>query len=282
MQTAVTISLVPEARGGPFVFWEDLAAGCARAAALGFDAVEVFPKSAEELDARQLRRCLTEHRLKLAAVGTGAGWVVRKLRLTDPDPAVRGRARQFIGALIDFAGGFGAPAIIGSMQGRHEGAVTRAQALGWLAEALEQLGPRAHAHGAPLLFEPLNRYETNLINTVADGLDLLRPLRTRNVKLLCDLFHMNIEEASIPEALRRAGEAIGHVHLADSNRRAAGLGHTEFGPILQALRETGYRGYLSAEVLPLPDSETAAWQTIAFARGLGVAVTAGASADRAD
>ncbi|HXG47306.1 MAG TPA: sugar phosphate isomerase/epimerase family protein [Methylomirabilota bacterium] len=282
MQTAVTISLVPEARGGPFVFWEDLAAGCARAAALGFAAVEVFPRSAEDLDARQLRRCLTEHHLKLAAVGTGAGWVVHKLRLTDPDPAVRGRARQFIAALIDFAGAFGAPAIIGSMQGRHESGVTRPQALGWLAEALEQLGPRAHAHGVPLLFEPLNRYETNLINTVADGLELLRPLRTRNVKLLCDLFHMNIEEASIPEALRRAGATVGHVHLADSNRRAAGLGHTDFGPVIQALREAGYDGYLSAEVLPLPDSETAARQTIAFARDLGSAFTAGASADRAD
>jgi sugar phosphate isomerase/epimerase len=262
MHSAVTISLVPEARGGPFVFWNDLEEGCAQTAALGFDAVEIFPRSAEELDARQVRRLLEEHGLKLAAVGTGAGWVVKKLRLTDPDPMVRGQARQFVAAIVDFAGSFGAPAIVGSMQGRAEGAVTREQALAWLTEVLEQLGPRAHAHDVPLLFEPLNRYETNLINSVSDGLALLSSLRTKNVKLLCDLFHMNIEEKSIAEALRAAGSLVGHVHLADSNRHAAGLGHTDFAPIAQSLHDIGYQGYLSAEVLPLPDSSTAARQTI--------------------
>ena len=178
IQSAVTISLVPEARGGPFVFWDDLAAGCARAKALGFDAVELFARSADELNAKTLRQLLEANQFKLAAMGTGAGWIVHKLRLTDPDAMVRRRAQQFVGAIIDFAGGFGARAIIGSMQGHCLGAVTRGDALGWLREALEQLGPRAHALGVPLLFEPLNRYETNLIRTVDEALELLRPLRT--------------------------------------------------------------------------------------------------------
>ena len=262
IQSAVTISLVPEAQGGPFVFWNDLAGGCARAAALGFDAVEIFPRSAEELNAKELRQLLTEHKLKLAAMGTGAGWVVKKLRLTDPDAAVRRHAQQFIGAIIDFAGSFGAPAIVGSMQGRSEGRVDRAQALDWLREALEQLGPRAHAHGVPLLFEPLNRYETNLFNRIADATTFLATLRTKNVKLLADLFHTNIEEASIADALRAAGPHVGHVHFADSNRLAIGLGHTDVAPIARALRDIGYAGFVSAEILPLPDSETAARQTI--------------------
>src|SRR6476661_1613721 len=110
IESAVTISLVPEVRGGPFVFWDDLAAGCAQAAALGFDAVEVFPPSAEALDARQLRQLLAQHSLKLAAVGTGGGWVVHKLRLTDPDATIRRRAHDFIAAIVDFAGSFGASA----------------------------------------------------------------------------------------------------------------------------------------------------------------------------
>ena len=205
IKSAITLSLVPEARGGPFVFWDDLAAGCAQAAALGFDAVEIFPRSGEELNAKELRQLLAQHRLQLAAMGTGAGWVVHKLRLTDPDAGVRRRARQFISGIIDFAAGFGAPAIIGSMQGRWEGAVTRAQALDWLREELEQLGPRAAAAGVPLLYEFLNRYETNLLNTVADTLEFLAPLRTQNVRLLCDLYHMNIEEVSLAAALRTAG-----------------------------------------------------------------------------
>ena len=262
IQSAITISLVPEARGGPFVFWDDLAAGCAQAAALGFDAVEVFPRSAEELHAKHLRQLLDQHRLKLAAMGTGAGWVVHRLRLTDPDAAIRRHAQQFVGAIIDLAGGFGAPAIIGSMQGRADGAVTRAQALDWLREALDQLGPRAAALGVPLFFEPLNRYETNLIRNVDEGLELIRPLRTQNVKLLCDLFHMNIEEAGIAAALRRAGPRLGHVHFADSNRQAVGFGHTDVAPIAAALRELGYSGYASAEILPVPDSRKAAEQTI--------------------
>src|SRR5438105_3199479 len=95
IRSAVTISLVPETRGGPFVFWDDLAAGCRKAAELGFDAVEVFAPSGGAVNGRELTRLLADHDLKLAALGTGAGWVVHKLRLTDPDPSVRGRARDF-------------------------------------------------------------------------------------------------------------------------------------------------------------------------------------------
>ncbi|MEW6303843.1 MAG: sugar phosphate isomerase/epimerase family protein [Verrucomicrobiota bacterium] len=261
MRSAITISLVPEARGGPFVFWDDLVAGCAQAAKLGFDAVEIFPPSADDLNAKELRRLLRDHKLQLAALGTGAGWVKHKLRLTDPDPVIRRRAHDFIAAIVDFAGAFDAPAIIGSMQGRWD-TVSRDHALAWLAEALEQLGPRAAALGVPLLYEPLNRYETNLFTRVADAVEFLKPLRTQNVKLLCDLFHMNIEEADIAAALRVAGDKLGHVHFADSNRQAIGFGHTPMKPIIQALRDIRYDGYLSAEILPLPDSNTAAHQTI--------------------
>jgi sugar phosphate isomerase/epimerase len=262
MKSAVTISLVPEARGGPFVFWDGLEAGFAQAAKLGFDAVEIFPPSAEDLNARELKRLCEIHSLRVAAIGTGAGWVRHRLRLTDPDAMVRRRAQQFIAAIIDFAGGFAAPAIIGSMQGRWGDGVAREQALGWLAEALEQLGPRAHAQGVPLLYEPLNRYETNLFTRVVDAVEFLKPLRTRNIKLLCDLFHMNIEEASLPDALRAGASYVGHIHFADSNRQAMGCGHTDMPPVIAALRDIGYTGYLSAEVLPLPDSTRAAAQTI--------------------
>lgn len=266
IQSAITISLVPEARGGPFVFWDDLAAGCAQAAEIGFDAVEVFPTAAESLDARELKQLLSTHGLKLAALGSGAGWVKHKLRLTDPDPAVRRRATDFIAAIITLAGSFGAPTIVGSMQGRWGDGVTREQAVAWLAEAFEQLGPRAHALGVPLLYEPLNRFETNLFSRVADSLDFLKSLRTQNVKLLCDLFHMNIEESDMAAALRLAGPKLGHVHFVDSNRHAVGMGHTDIAPLATALREIKYDGFISGEILPLPDSVTAARQTLASFR----------------
>ncbi len=265
-RSAVTVSLVAEARGGPFVYTEGLAHGCAHAAALGFDAIEIFPPAADTIDRAALRALLAEHRLSVAAVGTGAGWVVQKLTLTHVDAAIRQRAREFVRAIIDFAGEFGAPAIIGSMQGRWEGAVAREQALGWLAEALEDLGAAAAKHGVPLLYEPLNRYETNLFNRLGDTAAWLRGLRTPNVRILADLFHLNIEEADSAAALREAGPLVGHVHFADSNRRAIGLGQTAIVPIVAALREIGYAGYLSAEILPLPDADTAARQTIAAFR----------------
>ena len=262
MRSAITISLVPETKGGPFVFSNGLADGCAQAAALGFDAVEVFPPSAVAPELAELPALLERHNLRVAAVGTGAGWVVQKLTLTHADAAIRARAREFIRDIVDVAGKFGAPAIIGSMQGRVEGAVTRAQALAWLGEALDDLGEHAAKHSVPLLYEPLNRYETNVFNRVADTAGWLRTLRTRNVKILADLFHMNIDEADIAAALKAGGALVGHVHFADSNRQAIGFGHTAMAPIIAALRDVGYAGYLSAEIFPLPDATTAAKQTI--------------------
>ncbi len=262
MRSAVTISLVPEARGGPFVFWDDLADGCRKAAALGFDAVEVFPPGPDAVDAAELRHILDDNGLSLAAVGTGAGWVKHKLSLTSADAGVRDRAVAFVARIMDLAAPFGAPAIIGSMQGKWEGAVTKPVALRYLGNALFKLDEHANDLGATLLYEPINRYETNLINTLGDAVTMLTGIRTRHVKILADLYHMNIEEANPADALRGAGSHIGHVHFADSNRRAAGLGHTDFVPIVAALKEVSYEGYLSAEILPLPDSDAAARQTI--------------------
>jgi sugar phosphate isomerase/epimerase len=267
IRSAVTISLVNEARGGPFVFWDDLPAACRSAKALGFDGIEVFPPSADAAAPGELRRLLDDQGLALAAVGTGAGWVRQRLTLCLPDAAARQKARDFIRSIIDFAGPFKAPAIIGSMQGRHGDGVDAATAMGYLREALEDLGEHARQYGVPLLFEPLNRYETNMVNTVEAGAALLRSLSTKNVRLLADLFHMNIEETDIAAAIRAGRGLIGHVHFVDSNRRPAGLGHIDYAPIVAALREIGYDGFVSAEALPYPDPESAARQTIgAFRR----------------
>jgi sugar phosphate isomerase/epimerase len=272
MKSAVTISLVEEARGGPFVLWDGLEAGCRTARELGFDAVEIFTPAPDAIESTQLRRLLDAEGLRLAAVGTGAGWVKHRLTLALPDAARRQAARDFIRQVIDFAGQFGAPAIIGSMQGRSGDGVDRSTALNYLADGLEELGTHAATHGVPLLYEPLNRYETDQVMRVADGVALLDRLTTRNVRLLCDLFHMNIEEVDVADALRNAGSRLGHVHFVDSNRRAMGFGHLDPRPVIAALREIGYSGYLSAEVFPWPNSRAAAEQTIrAFRYCVGAA-----------
>ena len=262
MKSAITVSLIPQAKGGPFVFWDGLADAFAQAAAVGFDAVEIFPPHAAAIDVAEVKALAEAHSLDIAAVGTGGGWVINKWTLTHPDCSTRAQAREFIRAIIDKAAALGAPTIIGSMQGRWEGEVTRDEALARLGEALDDLGEHAAKLGVPLLYEFLNRYETNLFNRLAETAAFLRTLRTRNVRILADLFHMNIEERDLPAALREAGPLVGHVHFADSNRQAIGFGHTAIAPIIAALRDIGYTGYLSAEILPLPDSLTAARQTI--------------------
>jgi len=262
IKSAITVSLVEEARGGPFVFWDGIAAACECASELGFDAIEIFAPSADAVNNEELIALLEKHNLKVAAVGTGAGMVKHGLNLTDPDPEKREAARDFIRQMIDLGGPFQAPAIIGSMQGKWGGDLDLDGALALLREALNELGPYAAKHGVPLIYEPLNRYETNLIKTVAHGVEFLKTLSTDNVKLLADLFHMNIEEADLAAAIRTGKGKIGHVHFVDSNRQATGLGHMDIAPIATALIETGYDGYLSAEAFPIPDSKTAAVKTI--------------------
>ena len=124
--------------------------------------------------------------------------------------------------------------------------------------------------GVRYALEPLNRYETDLIHTVADGLALIERVGAPNFGLLLDTFHMNIEEPSIDESIREAGSRIFHFHVADSNRWHPGAGHLDFAAILDTLFATGYRGFVSGEFLPIPDAETAARQGIAYLGNLGM------------
>ncbi len=266
MRSAITLSRVAEAAAGPFVFHDDLPTGFRKAAEHGFDAVELFLPGPETVPVDEIKALQEQHGLTIAAVGTGAGMLQHGLSLTDPDPAKRAASLVFITRMIDFGGQLGAPAILGSMQGKHGGDISRDQALEWLAEALRTAGSEAARHGVPFIYEPLNRYETNLFNHAATATDFLHAEDIENVVLLADLFHMAIEERDIADGIREMGGKLGHVHWADSNRHAMGFGHTDPSPIARALQETGYGGYISAEVFPRPDADAAAAQTITSIR----------------
>jgi sugar phosphate isomerase/epimerase len=221
----------------------------------------VFAPSGDSLDVGELRRLLSDHGVALAAVGTGPGFLLHGFTLIEPSAPVRTRAVEYAKRVIDLAGPLGAPAIVGSMQGRHaEG--ERDGALGRLAESLAALASHAKQYGVPLLYEPLNRYETNVFNRQGDAAGFIRSRGIENVKILADLFHMNIEEVDVAGTLRELGPMLGHVHFVDSNRLAAGMGHLDFRPIVAALREMGYSGYLSAEAMSGSDPEGAARKTL--------------------
>lgn len=268
MKSAVTIALVSGITYGPWVYWHHLEESMQRAAALGFAAVELFTADAST-DTRHIRTLCNRYGLAVAAVGTGAGKVLQGLTLTDADASVRRKAFDFISEMIGFGAALGAPAIIGSMQGNVSTA-GRETSRQWLGEGLAILGDKAKANGVALIYEPLNRYETDLFNTLGTAASFLQAHDVDNVKLLADLFHMNIEESGIGSALTDNGAYIGHVHFADSNRRAIGMGHTNMQPVADALKQINYTGYLSAEVFPLPDTDRAARQTItAFKQWFG-------------
>ncbi|MHC4796713.1 MAG: TIM barrel protein [Planctomycetota bacterium] len=266
IRTSATITPIPELKGGPFLYPCDWEAGCRQAVEAGFDAVELIPPSPEAIDAEKLDQLLQQYNLKVAAISSGGGYLVHKLHLGHPDKARRQQALEFVANVIDLAGSFGAVVIIGVVKGYISQNVDRTQATAYLTEALEILGPQAEKYETHIVLEPLNRYESNFINTLPEGVELIESLETNGVKLLADLFHMNIEERSIIDTLQQAGRHIGHVHLADSNRRAAGFGHTDFAEVGKALRDINYDGYVSAEVFPYPDQATAAEKTLAAYR----------------
>ena len=257
IKSAVTISLVPELRGGPWILWDDLATSCRKASELGFDGVELFTR---DDSVPGLEEILGETGLSLAAVGTGAGKVLNGLTLIDPEPGKRQKARDFVKSMVRLGAKHHAPAIIGSMQGNH--GASREDSLELLADSLEELGEYAEGHEVPIIYEPLNRYETNLFNRLEDAAGFVGSLNTTAVVLLADLFHMNIEEEDLAQSLRNAASLVGHVHFADTNRRPIGNGHLDVAPVAAALEEIGYDRYVSAEAFDFPDPDKAANQTI--------------------
>jgi len=151
IKSAVTIALVPQIKSGPWIFWEDLEQSMEKAAAMGFDGIELFTPSADAIDPNQLKELIQKYKLQIAAVGTGAGKVIHGLTLTDPDPKIREKAISFISEMISFGAKFGAPAIIGSMQGNVLPNANREEAFTWLAEGLASLGQKAKEAGTFLI-----------------------------------------------------------------------------------------------------------------------------------
>ena len=116
-----------------------------------------------------------------------------------------------------------------------------------LVEALTELGRHAAAAGVTVLLEPLNRYEDHMLNTLAQAGELCSQVGLDSVKVMGDLFHMNIEEDDPAESIRAAGDVLAHVHLGDSNREHPGTGHIDFAAALQTLSDIGFDGYMALE-----------------------------------
>lgn len=127
---------------------------------------------------------------------------------------------------------------------------------------------RAEGSTAAVLLEPLNRYESRYLNSVADNLRILARADHPNAGLLPDTFHMSIEEASIPEALRLAGDQVRHVHLGENNRLLPGHGALDWGSIFAALSDIGYTGAVNLECSTSGDPDQTLPETARILREL--------------
>ena len=245
------------------VFKGNFNENAATIAGLGYDGLELAIRDPAQIDLAAITRTLTRHDLVVPALGTGQAYSEERLSFTDGDGEVRAAAVARIKAHIRLAAELKAVVILGLIRGRTPPHIERTQAMAWLVTAMGDCAEAADREDVQLVIEPINRYETDLINSIEEGLGLLARVGagSRTLGLLPDTFHMNIEEPSITASLRRAAPYIFHFHVADSNRWYPGAGHLDFRNILALLRdEAGYDGWVSAETLPYPDIGTAAAQ----------------------
>lgn len=249
-------------------FKGDLETNLARVADLGYDGIELAIRDPKLVNGVALLKLIENHGLAVPAIGTGQAWGEEGLSFTDPDPAVRQAAIARVESHVPFAAETGAVIILGLIRGLVKPGVAHDQAMEWLVAALQACCEAALVADVRLALEPINRYETTLINNAAEGLALIEQVGAENFGLLLDTFHMNIEEPSILDSIRQVGGRVFHVHVADSNRWYPGGGHLDFASMFEALDKAGYKGYVSGEFMPLPDAETAASRAIRYLRGL--------------
>ena len=234
----------------------------------GYDGVELFVDKPENLDATKILALAQSHHLEITALGTGPMYARRGLSLSAEDSSTRSKTLSALRHCISLAESFGSLLTIGSIRGKSRGGDSRLKALKRVGEGLGILDEWASHQGVKILLEPINRYETDLINTADHALSMIKNLSLTSTGLLLDTFHMNIEERSISDSIRKCKRSLLHLHVADSNRWPPGYGHLDFQQIIQTLRAVNYEGYLSSESLAKPDRVTAVKMTATYLRGL--------------
>jgi len=267
-KTSMAISPTP-ADFAALLFAGDWPAAIDAALDLGYDAIEVSVRDPDDPDVIACNQVLRRSGLQLSAIATGQSFYSDGWSPTTDDPEVQERLAERMFRIIDLAAPWEAMVVIGGVRGTLTGSdVEKADQYGRAVDGVRRYGEYARQVGVSLVIEPINRYETNYINTIQDALRFISDVDLDNLGVLPDTFHMNIEEANLAESLRSAGNLVHHVQFTDSNRLAAGHGHIDFRALAAVLTDFGYRGYLSTETLPVPDSRTAAHQAIELFRTL--------------
>lgn len=252
--------------GVPVPFQSGLREGMEKAAALGFDCVEIHIRSPLDFDPTALLRASQETGVRIAAIGTGLEYGRNGLSLTAEDPSVRAKAVERMREHIDLAATFGAVVFLGLIRGKCGCKARLPEYLDRLAQSLVPLARHAGESGVPTGLEPVAYYFSDILNTTDETLAFLERPGLESIGLLLDTHHIFLEDRSMEDAFRKCAGKITHVHISDSNRRYPGAGNVDFALAARTLTDIGYAGAVSLEILPAPSGEEAARKGIAWMR----------------
>jgi sugar phosphate isomerase/epimerase len=252
----LAVAVAPEdAPDNAFVVFRGLEKSIVKAAELGYQGIELAIQDAANAKASSLSRWLSKYNMEVSAISTGLVYAASGISLLGtPEAAVP----VFI-ELIDVAADFGKQVNIGRSRGFKKN-LSLDEAADKLKEVLSPVMDHAARRNVTLLLEPVNRYEIDWINSVAEGAAVLDRIRNDRLGLMPDVFHMNIEDRFIGGSLAAYKNYVKYVHLADSNRHAPGRGHLDFVEVFSALKAIAYNGWVSVEILPVPSPDEAAKQ----------------------
>jgi D-psicose/D-tagatose/L-ribulose 3-epimerase len=219
-----------------------------RLSAWGFDLVELPVEAPSDWDPASAADVLREHDLG----ATVCAVMPPGRELVAADRATVGATQRYVRCCVDAAAALGSGVVAGPLYasvGRtwRVEAGERAKLVRELADALSPLAEYAGEQGVRLALEPLNRFETSLFNTAEQTLEVVEAVGSPALGLLLDTFHMNIEERSIPAAVRLAEERLFHFHACANDRGAPGADHLDWAGIVGALADVGYDGAVVIE-----------------------------------
>ena len=227
---------------------EPIAIGIARVARFGYEGVEFVGEPAQA-DVAAIRAELDKNGVVASSI---VSIYTPERDIVSSNPGIRLAAIDYVKGNVDYAVALGATTVTltptACMKVTPE--VDLKQEWAWAVEAGKEIGTYAGDNGIRIGVEPWNRYETYLINRMEQSVAFVDEVDHPAIGCMADTFHMAIEEEDIGAAIRQAGHRLAHVHLADSNRAAPGFGHTDFKPIVQALADIKYSGWVSYELLP--------------------------------
>ena len=211
-----------------------------------------------ELDWEFVKKEAEKNGLKVVLVCTGEIFGQLGLSYTNPDPEKRKEAIRRSKEIIDFAAYLGANINIGRIRGQYCSELTKEQTEELAIAAFRELADYAAPKGVQIALETVTIMQTNFINTCAEGADMVDRVDRQNFRLMLDVFHLNLEEKNLFDAIRQYSPYNIHVHLADNNRRYPGQCGLDFEKIISTFKECGYDGAFTTEIFQLPSMEGAA------------------------